>query len=731
MNRFLMLLFVMAFSLQAVDYAIVLPENAIPAEKTAGRELQQFLSRLSGKSTALVPHGERGSLNTFYLGQTPAAASALGLKDFTGFKPDEILLRRIGNDFYLTGSRPRGTLYAVYTFLEDFCGVRFFAPDETLYPEKFSLPATLDYCYAPAFIIRECPLPSLLQDSTFSARRKVNGHWQKTTVEWGGHEKILGFCHTFAMLMPPEKYAETHPEYYSEINGQRRPFGNQLCISNKEMRKELIRNVCAWLKKNPDTKVVSISQNDNKSYCQCRECKMLAAKYGNTQSGVLIDLLNELGASLEKEFPGVYFETLAYDYSVTAPENIRPRRNVLVRLCSNSCDYGRPLSHPVNAPFGNALKAWSKLTGRLMVWNYVSLFHNYIIPNPNWGLHGENLRFFRDNGTIAVFNQAGGTNNADFTPLRAYVNSKLLWNPDLEESLLIKEFIYGYYGKDAAPCLEKYLSLMKLDYAVLPADFKLEWNTRIEDWLPYEKLEQAMKLMEQAVSLSKGKYADRIKTAKTAINFAFLLHPETPDRYAKNLSVPQKIYREFCEQTRNDRNYGEGHDLNICKNSLAYLYGVKKSVDIADLPPQIQKFGPDNLVVVPPEEMTAWENKIRTERKDGFIRMRSDHKAWLIQFGDFAMRTRGKGQWQLFAEIRTGGNPAWKDKALEAGIYDRATKKANSRYYPYSAVAGKDFKLVDLGTYHFQSGKEYFFCAPVNDPRGEYIDIKRLILVKK
>lgn len=729
MKKIILLLFSL-FTLHAAEISIVLPQDAVLPEKTAAAELQKYLSRLTGQTVA-VSSEKSDAEYTFYLGQSPLLAQKLGLPDFKTLKPDEVLLRRIGNDFYLTGARPRGTLYAVYTFLEDFCGMRFFAPDETFYPEKFQLPGILDFRYAPAFIIREVPFPSLRIDNAFTAKRKVNGHWQKTTEAWGGHETILGFCHTFARLMPPEKYGKEHPEYYSEINGVRRPVGNQLCLSNRAMRQELIQNIRKLLKQNSSAKIISVSQNDNNGFCRCQECTLLARRYGDTQSGVLLDCLNEIAAALEPEFPGVYFETLAYAYSVKPPQNILPRHNVMVRLCADNCDYGKPLNSSANADFRDALTAWSKLTPRLMVWNYISLFGNYLIPNPNWGLHGVNLHFFREHGVIAVFNQSGGSETSDFAPLRAYINSKLLWNPDLDEKALMDEFLPGYYGKEAAPLLREYLDLMKIDYSRQNPGFKLSWSTPVSEWLPYETMEKARKLMERAVAVSQGKYAQRVRNAEIAVNFAFLLHPETPRRYADRKEIPRAVLDKFIRQTAQERHYGEGENLDRLKNSLSILYTDKKEKYSQELPEKIRTIAPEHLIIIEPNEITAYENNVRTKRLSGFIRMRADHKSWLIQFPDLAMRTQSQGRWRLFVEMRTGGTPEQKGHAFQAGVYDKASGKNTARRYPFSTAAGKDFQLVDLGCHEFRSGREFFFCAPVGNSQADPIDIKRLFLVKE
>ena len=728
---FLLLIFSIGY-LHAAEYAIFIESDAISAEKTASIELQKFLTKLSNKKVVISSSNDKENHTyKFYLGQSAKVKKALNIKDFNSFAPDEIKIARIGNNFYLTGSRPRGTLYAVHTFLEDFCGITFYAPDEIKYPSTFTLPKKINYQYAPPFIIRETPFAPLRLNSEFAARRKVNGHWQNTTPAWGGHETIWGFCHTFNTLIPPKKYAKTNPEYYSFIDGARRPVGNQLCLSNSNLRKELIKNIRSILKNNKDTKIISISQNDNKGFCRCQNCNALASKFGNRQSGILVDCLNEIASSLEKEFPNVYFETLAYEYSVEPPKNITPRKNVLIRLCADNCDYGRALNTPSNSKFSNSLIAWSKLTKNLMVWNYVSIFYNHIIPNPNWNLHGTNLRFFKDNNVIAVFNQAGGGQTGDFAPLRAYVNSKLLWNPSLDESQLIEDFVKNYYGKEAYPIIIEYLKLMKIDYSKQKKDFKLTWNTTSSDWLSFEDTLKARKLMVKAVKLSKGKYRQRVEIAKTAIDFALLLHPQTSKHYKNNLKEVREILANFCLKTRNDKKYGEGLLFDSLKKSLWQLYGNKKQVSKKDLPKEFSSIPLENIVVIPAKDITAYENKVRTFWMDNFIRMRADHKGWLIQFPGLNMRTQNEGCWIVYAQVRTGGTPTTKGYALQTGLYYPNSKKNINKRYQFNNTASKEFKVIKVS--EFTSGQEniYFYCAPTGNNLAYPIDIKNLILVKK
>ena len=310
-----------------------------------------------------------------------------------------------------------------------------------------------------------------------------------------------------------------------------------------------------------------------------------------------------------------------------------------------------------------------------MVWNYVSIFYNHMIPNPNWGLHGRNLRMFRDHHVIAVFNQSGGGSTGDFAPLRAYVNSKLLWDPDLDEDQLIREFVEHYYGKAAFPFIMEYLSLIKIDYKKQKADFKLAWETAASDWLSFEDMEKARALMRKAVMCSTGKYRERVEMAQISIDFAFLLHPGTRKRYQNDLSVPRRVLERFCIKTRHDKNYGEGLSLASLKKSLYQLYGTREKLSRQDLPEAFQNIPEQDIVMIQQADLTAYENKLRTFRMEGFIRMRADHKSWLIQFAGLNMRTQNEGRWSVYALMRTGGTPETPGYAFQAGFYYPDSKK--------------------------------------------------------
>jgi len=84
--------------------------------------------------------------------------------------------------------------------------------------------------------------------------------------------------------------------------------------------------------------MISISQNDWHGYCECEKCKTLDEQEG-THAGALIHFINAVAEEVEKEFPDILIETLAYQYTRVPPKHVRPRRNVVIRLCSIECAF--------------------------------------------------------------------------------------------------------------------------------------------------------------------------------------------------------------------------------------------------------------------------------------------------------------------------------------------------------------------------------------------------------
>jgi hypothetical protein len=182
-----------------------------------------------------------------------------------------------------------------------------------------------------------------------------------------------------------------------------------------------------------------------------------------TPCGTLLEFVNAVAQDIEKDFPTLRIDTLAYQYTRQRPKTVNPRPNVIIRLCSIECCFAHPLDQCPsnrNKKFLADMKAWQGAP-TLFVWDYTTNFRAYQQPFPNFDVLQENVKFFRAHGVTGLFEQGnysmGGC--GEMEPLRAYVLAKLLWNPDCDLEKHITEFLNGYYGK-SAPKIREYMDLL-------------------------------------------------------------------------------------------------------------------------------------------------------------------------------------------------------------------------------------------------------------------------------
>ncbi|MDQ2731789.1 MAG: DUF4838 domain-containing protein, partial [Armatimonadota bacterium] len=439
---------------------IVGQPDATAPEIHAVDELAATLKQITGATFAVREGKPQAGERAIVVGpdaQDPALVSAAASDRASN---EAVTMRTIGDTLLLSGGRPRGTLYAVYHFLEDQCGVRWWTAWATDIPHRPTLTVPdLNVTEKPASEYRE-PFWFPAFDGDWAVRHSYNGKAANLTPEQGGKVTYKGFVHTFYDLVPPDKYFKTHPEWYSLINGKRTFAGAQLCTTNPQLRDFIVERVREWLHEQPDANIVSISQNDQFGACECPVCKAVDDAEGS-HSGTMLALVNYVAEKIEKDYPNVAIDTLAYQYTRHPPKTIKPRANVIVRLCSIECNFAAPLSDPSNASFGDDLRAWSKICNRLYVWDYTTDFGHYVMPFPNWFVLGPNLRFLQENHVKGVFEEgAYQSNGSEMAELRSWVLARLLWNPQQDDRALINEFLDGYYGRAAAPFIRQYLDLI-------------------------------------------------------------------------------------------------------------------------------------------------------------------------------------------------------------------------------------------------------------------------------
>ncbi len=502
-------------------YTIVIPRSPTEVERSAATVLQQYLLKISNALLPIKKDTIRPSAFEILIGnarsrndKTPEAGS---------LDPDGILIRTNDQTLILRGGSGKGTLYAVYTLLEDYLGCRKYKPTVEVIPHNATVTLPfIDRRYSPPFTFRSTYYHGWTDRAFTDWHKLISVDDQRQ--QWGM------WVHTFDRLVPAKEFFPQHPEYYSLIGGHRVPSG-QLCLSNSDVERILTERLGDMIKENPNAKYWSVSQNDNFNECQCDSCNALKVKYGGS-SGVVINFVNNVAA----HFPDKIISTLAYQYTRSAPTGVKPAPNVNIMFCSIECNRSEPIpTDPRSASFRKDLEDWHTLTSNILVWDYVVQFRNLLDPFPNLGVLQPNLQYFARNGVKMMFEQGCNELAGEFCELRTYVIAKLLWNPNINVSAVMNDFLNGYYGS-AGRYLRQYIDTMHdalarsgktLDIYGYPYD-------AIDSYLTPHLLHVYTGLFEKAEAAvqSQPEFLERVKIARLPLEYAILdisLHDPTPE----------------------------------------------------------------------------------------------------------------------------------------------------------------------------------------------------------
>ena len=765
------------------EYVVVSPKEASLPERTAAKRLAYYLGRMTGEKIAIVAKAD--SQPAIFVGQSPEIAKMLGDIDFSKLKDDEIILKSVGNNLIVTGQRPRGTLYAVYTLLEDFLGCRFWDYETVDIPQRKKLElGDINYRYAPPFIRRAMyhwPLPALPAlwksgNPEYAAICRNNADLTASNAAYGGINNRAGFVHTFRRIMPPKEYFAAHPEYFSMIDGKR-VAESQLCFANPEMRKFFIACAETYLAKQPQCNSIAISQNDNNLFCQCPACKKLLAEEKGRLSGVMLRFVNEVAAELEKTHPGILVETLAYGPTVEPPLVTMPRKNVVIRLAGIKTNCGYALNSDENRVYQNILNGWKTVTPHLAIWYYTQNAANTMIPHPTLRHVAEDFRWFSNNGVNDIFIESSGTSNgvSNMNRLRAYVYRRLLWNPELDMDKLIDEFIVGYYGKSSAPYVRSYIEAihspldkkitagellrrintgdypnrsLKLDFDELERNPRKMLNpwigvyiNRVSAYLDRETMLKAAKLMDQAVAAAENPlFKARLERTRLSIRHALLPDSEiaeNPEKYGFTTKQLQALAADTIETAKLNKagNWSESQ-YPVLAAKIERIQKMKKTAIpdfLKDTPGKnIETFGFKDWAVMIPEKASLIKDSDATDGKAW--RMINKGPSWALQCHSITT-SLSPGIYKLYLRLRMEPSKGKTPKSgtfFNAGYYRRKESYAKQmlRANVKDFADGK-YHYADAGTYKIDSTGSYFFCDPCNHPDVEAIIVDQLVAVRQ
>ena len=377
-------------------------------------------------------------------------------------------------------------LYGADVFLENSLGVRWFQPGkigevvprhkELSVPRMahFETPGKRQYRFLHYCLYsRQMPTKSRqLEVLDWIARQKYNVELERVKplsllsefyADHGGCiplNREYGGGHNFQRkLLPPKQYFKDHPEYYpyNAATGKRVWQRAQLCTTDPGVVKTISDKAIEYFKKHPDRKYFGIYQEDgSRQWCECENCKKLdPAGQVPGQNAVMTNrnlyLVNAVARNVRKQFPDKFICTYAYSVTMSPPDKLKPEPNVVINFCP-SVEQGI-VDNPYAAKW---LAEWAKMPGRIWYYNYPYMDFQYNFSS--LATIPQDMRYCQENGFSGARNEtaeAWGLNGIHY-----YLASRLLWDPELDAKLLLKDYYAKFYGKAAKP-MERFQNIFE------------------------------------------------------------------------------------------------------------------------------------------------------------------------------------------------------------------------------------------------------------------------------
>ncbi len=483
------------------DFAIVTAPDADECILTAVKELQTYLKKICGADFEHItenklPTGKKAIV----LGKTQLENDIVTV-DRESIKADGFRLYSDGNYLLIAGADSRGTLYGVYTFLEEYLGVRWFTPTLEVVPENENIiiDANIDRTVEPSFSVRRNDCGGT--NNAHRARTKMNVSFWEEMPEYGGALTYVLWDVTLTTLVPDALFAE-HPEYFAlTADGTRST--DHVCLSNPDVLPIAVENARkAILDCERDSKFIHIGQKDNINYCLCESCEALYTKYGSVCAPTLI-FTNAFADALDDEFPDFTFTFFAYNETDRPPTDLtlRCNDNVAPVLCGlhKACR-----SHPltecgaedgddtfinlygekeprVAQDFAN----WVKVADTTYIYDYTINFLNTAQFFSNFETMQSTMKYMHDIGITGYIYNCGDGHYAAFNELRNYLLCKLQWDVNCDVEYHINDFLCAYYGEDAAPYIKKILDIQTAQTKATAHAFDFDWHYQAGYYAPY------------------------------------------------------------------------------------------------------------------------------------------------------------------------------------------------------------------------------------------------------
>lgn len=325
------------------------------------------------------------------------------------------------NGATLIGNNERGVAYALYSFLEKFLGVHFYATDTVVVDEgDVMIGGGLLDAFEPAFDIPRDP--------------------------WSPIDKL------------PEKDGGSRTDSVVtktlNLNTITGSGTVQPCLTNPDSLPKAVQIVNNYLRVISEIDVLSFSPaTEADLYCTCENCARVCEEEGSP-AGLYVRFLNALTKEIAKEYPTLEYELVVRAYLKKAPTVTKLADNITVRFNTDKCH----ISHSVtdtNCPdavaFAESMRSWGAFCDNINIDYALTATKEYMPVFANLGSLQKDMNFFAECGVKSIrFTGNIACPSGEFGELRVYLLSKLIQDPTISEEEYythMDAFLAAFYGE--------------------------------------------------------------------------------------------------------------------------------------------------------------------------------------------------------------------------------------------------------------------------------------------
>ena len=444
------------------QYTIVHAATLSPKEENALGELKTLLYEGTGIDFPSMTVKE-GDFTAFPMNAKYIVLGENALSQLAGVSYDSdtwgvsgVLVERKGDSVFLQGGSYYGTLYAVYEFLDAQLGYDYIGKECLVFDEaacEYSELTDEKIQEKPAIEYRYSMWGPVLKDNGLRLRFR----FQSQAEVFMENSKINSVHNALAWVSG----APNPSKFYATS-------GSQLCYTrNQDELLDVIYTAMTELIDNsPEANLVTLTQQDNMTWCECDECKAVIASHGGVISSTQIlfanrlqKKINEYMASEHPDREPVSICIFAYQHTQTAPvkvengeyvpisEDMIFEENLAVYFAIFG-SYEESIYSGAQKHIRDAYEQWGVLTDRCCMWSYGSNFSDYF-ENVNYiNSAAELYKFFEKYGVTYLLMQCDYNNNYApvWSNLKMYVDSKLMWDPTADVRAIVEKFFTEFYG---------------------------------------------------------------------------------------------------------------------------------------------------------------------------------------------------------------------------------------------------------------------------------------------